>query len=218
MFCARDEFVDRKMSSVSFVNGEHFWQRHFVKLPHHFPGISQSNLTSACRTLYGSRRTEAFSFCRLTRHLAPEKACVLSQPNIFIVALLIFIIIFQVYVQFHCEIILSLGWASFSAKTGTSCLSFFIQLQAGRARTGWCLETLPWWKIQGAALFVHCTFIYVLCISLAAVTSTAEYPLLVCHRNCHTFVVWLLRTDWRGMGGESLWTELFVWCLLEPDS
>lgn len=68
-----------------------------------------SDLSSACRSPYGSRRTEAFSFCRLTKHLVPQKGCVLSQTNIFIVALLIFIIIFQVYVQFHSEIMLSLG-------------------------------------------------------------------------------------------------------------
>lgn len=111
MFCARDEFVDGKMSSVGYVNGDCFWQRYFVKLPHHFPGFSQSRIwpvPAGLPVAVGELKPSHSVGWQNT--LFHRKVCVLSQPNIFIVALLIFAIIFQVYVQFHFEIILSLGW------------------------------------------------------------------------------------------------------------
>lgn len=104
------------------------------------------------------------------------------------------------------------GWASFSAETETACFSFFSNCNL--VGPG-CLETLPWWKLQGAVLVGLCavpSFLYVLCVSLAAVTDTAGYPVLICHRNCHTFVashprVWLLRTHWGEESGESYVTD-----------
>lgn len=152
-----------------------------------------SDLSSACRTPYGNRRTEAFSF------LIPQKDCVLSQPNIFYCC---FVNLFHNLpdlcsisswnnTQFKLRLkrgYLALKICSKFVSNHSYCNQsrksqhaycrkgehpWALQLEhlvclfcPVATRVGWCLETLPRWKFQGAALFGLCTvlsFIYVLC-------------------------------------------------------
>lgn len=76
---------------------------------------------------------------------------------------------------------------------------------------------------MACALCFHSFMCFVL--SLAAVISMAEYPLLIiCYRNCHKSVTTVLlpscvaAENRRERGGRGEWCEIFARCLLEPDS